>query len=222
VNVLGFDTATAATSVCLLRQDGQAFQSEPDPARLAQPPAHARELMPALAQALGRSGLRWSQLDSLAVGVGPGSFTGLRIGVATARALSHASGLELRPVSSLAALAAGIETQARLPLIDARRGELFAALYEGSEERWPAFTATPEDLARRLRDADSMPLAAGDGSIRFRSVLEAAGIRVEPDGSRGHVVRALNVCRLAAHVPAAPPDSVLPDYVRLPDATPSS
>ena len=67
---------------------------------------------------------------AIAVGVGPGTFTGLRIGIATARALATAAGLPLRRVSSLAALAEGIDHLVRLPLIDARRGEVFAALYE--------------------------------------------------------------------------------------------
>jgi tRNA threonylcarbamoyladenosine biosynthesis protein TsaB len=222
VNVLGFDTATAASSACVLRDDDEAFESEPDPGRLTAPPAHARELMPAVAAALERSGLHWSDLDAIAVGVGPGSFTGLRIGVSTARALAHAHDLELRPVSSLAALGAGIDAPLRLPLIDAKRGELFAVLYEGPEEVWPASAVTPEALVERLRQAGTTPLAAGDGSIRFRGVLEAAGIRVAPDGASAHVVRALNVCRLAGEVRPAPVDAVLPDYLRLPDATPSS
>ena len=72
------------------------------------------------------------------MGVGPGTFTGLRIGVTTARALASSTGAELRPVSSLAALAEGIDGEPALPLIDARRGEVFAALYEAGELRWAA------------------------------------------------------------------------------------
>jgi tRNA threonylcarbamoyladenosine biosynthesis protein TsaB len=222
MNLLGFDTATAASSACVLRADGEVFESDVGPDRLSGPPAHARELMPAISEVLERAGVDWPELDAIAVGVGPGSFTGLRIGVATARALAHAGALELRPVSSLAALAAGIDGQVRLPLLDAKRGELFAALYEGDAERWPAFTATPEALVERLRGQPVRPLAVGDGSIRFRGVLEEAGVEVGPDGSPAHVVRALNVCRLAGEVRPAPPDAVLPDYLRLPDATPSS
>ena len=88
-------------------------------------------------------------LDAIAVGVGPGTFTGLRIGIATARALASANGLPLRRVSSLAALAAGIDAPLRLPLIDARRGELFGALYEGDARLWPPFAAPPEELVER-------------------------------------------------------------------------
>jgi tRNA threonylcarbamoyladenosine biosynthesis protein TsaB len=152
--------------------------------------------------------------------VGPGTFTGLRIGIATARTLAGANELPLRPVSSLAALAAGIEGDSALALIDAKRGELFASLYERGEERWAPFVAAPELLGRRVEASALHPRAAGDGSIRFRGVLEAAGIQVDPDQSRSHVVRALHICRLAQGAPDAPPESVLPDYVRAPDAKP--
>jgi tRNA threonylcarbamoyladenosine biosynthesis protein TsaB len=222
VNVLGFDTSTAAISACVLRSDGTAFELTPPAEALFEPPAHARELLPALAGCLERSGLDWPDLDALAVGIGPGAFTGLRIGIATARALARSAELELRPVSSLAALAAGIDASAALPLIDARRGQLFAALRLGGTAGWPPFAATPEELAERVRDAGLNPLAAGDGSIRFRELLEAAGIRVEPDGSASHVVSALQVCRLAAGIEAVPPESVIPEYLREPDAKPRS
>jgi tRNA threonylcarbamoyladenosine biosynthesis protein TsaB len=222
VNVLGIDTSTAASSACVLRSDGEAFEVRPEPAALFAPPAHARELLPRAAEALERAGLDWPQLQAIAVGVGPGAFTGLRIGIATARALAHARGLGLTPVSSLAALAAGIDGSERLPLIDARRGQVFAALYEGHAERWAPFAATPEELAERVREAGFTPLAAGDGSIRFRELLEAAGVRIEPDDAASHVVSALQVCRLAAGAPALEPESVLPEYLRPPDAKPRS
>src|SRR6185295_15261498 len=113
--------------------DGQGFEVRPEPARLAEPPAHASELMPAVHEALERAALGFGDLDAIAVGVGPGGFTGLRIGIVTARALASSAGLELHPVSSLAALAAGAGERRVLALIDAKRGELFAALYEGGE-----------------------------------------------------------------------------------------
>jgi tRNA threonylcarbamoyladenosine biosynthesis protein TsaB len=224
LSLLGIDTSTAVAAACVLLDEGEAVEVAPDPAALMRPPAHAGQLMPAVADVMERAGVDWSELDAIAVGVGPGSFTGLRIGIATARALAVASRLRLRPVSSLAALARGIEEtepgSAVLPLIDAKRGEVFAAAYDGGKELWGPFAAPPETLAERVREAEFAPLAAGDGSIRFRRVLETAGIRVAPECSGAHVVRALHVCRLAAATPGEPPEAVLPEYLRAPDAKP--
>jgi tRNA threonylcarbamoyladenosine biosynthesis protein TsaB len=220
MNVLGFDTATPATAVCVLRTDGEEFEVVPDPARLHDPPGHATELMPAVAALMRRADLSYPELDAIGVGIGPGTFTGLRIGISTARALAHANGTSLRPVSSLAALAQGIDAAVRLPLIDARRGEVFAALFEGAERIWGPLAGAPEGVAERAGGEGQTPLAAGDGAVRFRGVLEAAGIRVEPAGSAAHVVRGLHVCRLATAATPRPPEAVVPEYLRLPDAKP--
>jgi tRNA threonylcarbamoyladenosine biosynthesis protein TsaB len=222
VTLLGIDTSTPASAACVLRADGGSFETPPEPARLLEPPAHARELMPAVAEVMRQAGVGFGDLEAIAVGVGPGTFTGLRIGIATARALASAGGLPLRPVSSLAALAEGIDADLRLPVIDARRGEVFAAVYDvDGERRWPPFVAAPEAVGERVREAGLDAQAAGDGSIRFRGVLEASGIRVDPDESSAHVVRALHVCRLAQTVTGQPPEAVLPEYLRAPDAKPS-
>jgi tRNA threonylcarbamoyladenosine biosynthesis protein TsaB len=218
--ILGFDTSTAASSACVLRADGAAHEALPDARALTAPPAHARELLPAITAVMDEAGADFGDLEAIAVGVGPGTFTGLRIGIATARTLAAASHLPLRPVSSLAALAAGMGDGPALGLIDAKRGELFAALYESGRERWAPFVASPQEVARRVEGSGLRPRAAGDGSIRFRGVLEAAGISVDPDESRSHLVRALHVCRLAEGVPDALPETVLPDYLRAPDAKP--
>ena len=222
MNVLGLYTSTAASAACVLRGDGEVFEHEPRPEALAARPAHAAELMPAVDRVVDAAGLGYGDLDAVAVGVGPGGFTGLRIGVATARALATAAGAELHPVSSLAAVAAEIENEWRLPLIDARRGEVFAALYEGEDERWPEAAGAPEEVARRVVEGGLQPLAAGDGAVRFRDILEAAGVRVAPPGSRVHVVRGLAICRLALKAPSVAPEAVVPRYLREPDAKPRS
>jgi len=219
VNVLGIDTSTAAAAVCVRRSDGVAFESPVEPERLSRAPTHARELLPLIEQVVRESEVGWDDLDSVAVGVGPGGFTGLRIGIATARALAVSRSLEPRIVSSLAALSAGIAASVRLPLLDARRGEVCGALYEEGGERWPEFVLRPEVLVERLRDHSATPLAAGDGSLRFREALEAAGVEVAPADSTAHVVRGLHICRLAAETDAVPLEAVLPTYLRQPDTS---
>jgi tRNA threonylcarbamoyladenosine biosynthesis protein TsaB len=210
VNVLGFDTSTAATSVCLLRSDGEAFELEPAVERLFEPPGHARELMPGVDRVMREADVAFSDLDAIGVGIGPGGFTGLRIGIATAHGIAQSAGIPLHPVLSLDALAAGIEADAPFPLIDAKRKEVYGP---------GPFVGSIDDA---IEKAPEGALAAGDGSIRFREALESAGIRVAPGDSRMHVVRSLYICRLAATVPSAPPESVVPCYLRAPDAKPPS
>jgi tRNA threonylcarbamoyladenosine biosynthesis protein TsaB len=222
MTIVGFDTSTAATSVCVLRDDGEAFEHVPPPARLLEPPGHSRELMPAVSEQMERAGVGWDAVAGVAVGVGPGTFTGLRIGVATARALATAARIPVHPVSSLAALAAGAgETPVVVPAIDAKRGELFSAVFRDGEPVTEPFVTGPEHLSGRAGRELASAVAVGDGSIRFRDILEAAGMHVPPDSSELHVVRAFHICRLGARVPPERPEAVLPSYIRDPDAEPS-
>jgi tRNA threonylcarbamoyladenosine biosynthesis protein TsaB len=225
MNILGFDTSTAATTVCLLRSDGEAFEMEPPVERLFEPPGHARELMPGVERVMREAGVGFSDLDAIAVGIGPGGFTGLRIGIATAHGIAQSARTPLHPVLSLDALAAGIEGPgtegsgasgaiAPFPLIDAKRKEVY-----GLDAAGGPFVGS---IDYAIEKAPEGALAAGDGSIRFREALESAGIRVAPGDSRMHVVRSLYICRLAATVPSAPPESVVPCYLRAPDAKPPS
>jgi tRNA threonylcarbamoyladenosine biosynthesis protein TsaB len=226
MTILGFDTSMAVTTACVLRDDGRSFSTAPPPAeRLLGRPDHSAELLPVLAALLEEAEIDWPAVDRLAVGVGPGTFTGLRIGVSTARGLAHALGIRVSPVPSLAALAAGLEDLAgerpTLPLIDARRRQVFAALYRrrasgGSE--WGPLALGREELLHRLAELDPAPLAAGDWTLESRADLEAAGVIVPPADSGLHAVNALHVCRLAKAIEPVPPDGVKPTYVRLPDA----
>ena len=220
MTILGFDTSTAASTAAVLRADGELFENAPPSARLAERPAHAAELLPAVGEVMERADVGFGDLDAIAVGLGPGTFTGLRIGIATARALAKANELPLRGVSSLAALAAGMDSPSRLALIDARRGEVYAALFEGVEERWPPVALGIDALLKRVRDAGVNAQAAGDGSLRFRDELEAAGVVVAPAESSLHVVSAGHLCRRALAVPDVAPEQIVPNYLREPDAVP--
>jgi tRNA threonylcarbamoyladenosine biosynthesis protein TsaB len=227
VIVVGLDTATSATVAGVLRGDAL-FEVRDDPAPGARP-AHAARLLAAAEEALAAAGVGWEQVDRLAVGVGPGSFTGLRIGIATARAVAQARGLPLVGVSSLEALARGAEAPVVLAVLDARRGEAFAAawqtLNQGSGGRGvlavlaPGALA-PDALAERVRALPAPPLAVGDGAVRFRGSLEAAGALVPPDEDGVHRLRAEHVCRLGAEGSPTDRDALLPDYLREPDAVP--
>jgi tRNA threonylcarbamoyladenosine biosynthesis protein TsaB len=220
--VLGIDTATVQTAVALTRDGELAFERATGPGDGR--PRHAAVLLGEVEAAVEAAG-GWPGIGLIAVGVGPGTFTGLRIGIATARALAQARGLPIAPVSSLAALALGIDPdraapdRPRLALIDARRGEAFGALFGADASVvWEPFVASPEAIAERAAGLDATALAAGDGSLRFRAQLEAAGVEVLPDADPAHRMAARNVCALAARVVPARPEQVKPIYLRRPDA----
>jgi tRNA threonylcarbamoyladenosine biosynthesis protein TsaB len=238
LRVLAFDTATRATTVALQGPGpGDALECRDDPPPAVRP-RHATKLLALIAAVLERSGAGWDDVDRIAVGVGPGTFTGLRIGVATARALASARGIPLAGVSTLQSLAlnavspgamhAGADQVAAV--LDARRGEVFAAIWR--LERGPAGGAgttlgerllepaalAPDELAARLATVGGSVLAIGDGAVEFRAVLEPSGIVIPEDQAELHRVTAINHCSLARQLRAGAPDEVRPEYLRLPDA----
>jgi tRNA threonylcarbamoyladenosine biosynthesis protein TsaB len=211
--ILGFDTSTAATAAAVWAPDGPAVERRDDPAPGARP-GHAARLLPLVEEVLRDAGARWDDIDRIAVGVGPGGFTGLRLGIATARALAQARDLALVGVSSLDALAsAAAGDRTVIAVIDARRGEVFAA----SPGAFGPLALAPDALAERIEPG---ALAVGDGAVRFRAELERAGAVVPADGSPLHRVSALKICELGAAGEPADRDALLPDYRREPDAKP--
>ncbi len=165
----------------------------------------------------------WAAVELIAVGLGPGSFTGLRIGVATARGLAAGLGLPTRGVGTLDAVGHGIGAQpgasgARLAVLDGYRGEVFAALYGDDGGRlWDPFVCRPEQLAERLAALETAPSVAGPGAVRFRAELTVDGVRIPDDSDPVHRVAARDVCALAAAMEgeAGPLE---PIYLRPPDA----
>jgi tRNA threonylcarbamoyladenosine biosynthesis protein TsaB len=219
--ILGFDTASDDVAVAVTRA-GCVVAEERVDARAGEIPRHATVLLAEIERAVETAG-GWEAVGLICVGVGPGSFTGLRVGVATARALAQARGLSVAPVLTLAALAAGIADLAgerdRLAVIDARRNEAFAALYGPcGDVLWPPFVSDPDGLARRVASLDAPPLAAGDGSVRFRAQLEATGAEVLPDTHPAHRISARQICLLGAGATAVRPEAIEPMYLRRPDA----
>ena len=228
--VLGFDTATAATAVAL-RFDGTTLEARDDPAP-GEHPGHATRLLEMARGLLVDAGIGWDRLDRIAVGVGPGTFTGLRVGIATARGLAQSLGVPAAPVSSLQALAQGalgdgeLRTgEGLLAVIDARRGEIFAAAYEPDDEGElreliEARPLAPEGLAGLLAELGRPDgwLAVGDGALRYRDPLARPGVRIPEADDPAHLLSARSICELGSRASTVSPDELLPDYRRRPDA----
>ena len=217
--VLGLDTATPRTAVALQRDPGETPREAGHDPRPGERPGHATHLLPLAARLLADAGLTFGDVDRIAVGTGPGTFTGLRIGVASARALAQASGAELAAVPTLRALADPIDAPATLAVLDARRGEAFVAGYVDGEEVLPPAALAPDALAALAPPPGGGSwLAAGDGAVRFRDALERAGTTVLPDIDPAHRITAAAICRLGRAAGPTPRDRVVPTYVRAPDA----
>jgi tRNA threonylcarbamoyladenosine biosynthesis protein TsaB len=220
--VLGVDSATADAVVGVVADGEVVSEARVDPGPDGRP-RHSQVLLTEIERGVDAAG-GWGRIDRIAVGIGPGSFTGLRIGIATARGLAQATEVPIAPVGTLVALALGMSPAAgtagslALPVIDARRGEVFAALLEDGAEVWPPFVASPAELAERLRELDRPSLAAGDGALRFAAELEAAGATVAPPEDPIHRVAARHVCAVGEAAVEASPDQIRPLYLRPPDA----
>jgi tRNA threonylcarbamoyladenosine biosynthesis protein TsaB len=190
VLILAFDTATDRATSALVA-DGEV---------LGERVSRAATLLEDVDALLRQGSARADELDGVAVGIGPGSFTGVRIGIAYARGLALALDVAVAGVSTLDVLAAG--APGALPVIDAKRREVFVP--------------GPRALPPAEIELEPGRVCVGDGAVRYRDVLEVAGAEVPPDGDERHLPRARFHALLARDFGAA--DLVQPIYVRAPDA----
>ena len=186
-------------------------------------PQHTTSLLEEIERAAEAAG-GWGAVDRIAVGIGPGSFTGLRVGIATARALALSRALPLSGVATLDALARGLGEVAGerglLAVLDARRGEVAAALHAASGEKlWGPLLCLPEELAERVADPGEAVLCGGSGAVRFRQQLTSQAVEIPDDADPVHHVAARHVCALAAAGSGKDESgSISPVYLRPPDA----
>lgn len=189
---------------------------------------HAESLAPAILHVLDQTGTGFADLEAVAVDVGPGLFTGIRVGVATAQGLAQGLGIGVLPVTSVAVLAhaayEGGWTGPVAAVVDARRGEVFAAVYGAPRvELRPPTRIAPADVAGLLAavaaEAGEQVLVVGNGARRHRHALGPAilGGRSLDDPSPGALV-AVAAGRLAGGEEPVPPGDVRPMYLREPDA----
>ena len=191
--ILAFDTATDVATTALVR-DGEV---------LGERASRAVRILDDIDALVAEAGLAQEDVERIAVGTGPGSYTGLRMGLITARTLSFALGVPVAGVSTLAALAKGMP--GAVPVIDGRRGEIFT-LVDGEPR-----CLRPEEL-----EVERGAVCVGDGAVRYRAVFEGAGAQVPADGSEVHVPWARHHAALADDF--GPADRVEPIYLRAPDA----
>jgi len=228
--ILALETATTACSAALCAADGSVVAETV----ALEGPAHTQRLLPGVHQALLKAGAAWADIDTIAVGLGPGAFTGLRIGIATARALAQADGrvrlagvptaaalaLALARTPEAAAAAPGAPERALVPLIDGKRREVFAAVFAASGDGLTVVevvAVVPADALGGWLERLGEVLVGGDGAVLYDGLLPAsacsvAGIVAPTAAMVGRAV--------AAGVPGVVwgTDAVLPIYGRAPDA----
>jgi tRNA threonylcarbamoyladenosine biosynthesis protein TsaB len=220
--VLAFDTATAATVVGVGRDGAPVVARRHDPGP-GERPGHATQLLALVEDALAEAGGALADVTRIGVGVGPGSFTGLRIGVATGRALAQATGAEAVTVSTLDALAWGLDAVGAPPagpvlaVLDARRGEAFVAAWDGGARTLAPGAVAPEALGALGLLHAAGGAAVGDGAIRYRAQLEDGGVAVPADGAPEHLVRGEALVALARVGEVVSRERLVPDYLRVPD-----
>jgi tRNA threonylcarbamoyl adenosine modification protein YeaZ len=221
--ILALETATAACSVALASAEGDVLAERVD----LEGPAHTRVLLRQAHEALEEAGAEVADVGTVLVGLGPGAFTGLRIGVATARGLALAGGARLGGVPSLTALALalavspeGVAAERFVPLIDARRREVFAACYErgaGGVRACTPLAAVPSaDLEAYLEQFPGA-VVGGDGAVLYAERMPRSAVVA------GAVVAPTAAMVLRAWLAGAGdrregPAAVLPVYGREPDA----
>jgi tRNA threonylcarbamoyladenosine biosynthesis protein TsaB len=207
--ILALDASTPVTTVALARENGREVLAEVSvTARGA-----SETLLPAIHAAIDLAGEDLGSVGIVLAGVGPGTFTGIRIAAATARALSAGTDIPLSKNSTLDALAAPALSFSGdvLAVLDAKRGQVFTRRFSEAGPTTGIHCLRPEELS-----IEGGPLVVGDGAVRYRGALSGLGC-IPPKGSPLHRVTAVGHV-ISADLTPVSPDELVPIYVREPDA----
>jgi tRNA threonylcarbamoyladenosine biosynthesis protein TsaB len=211
VLILALDASTPVTTVALARAEEAGREILAEFSVTARGASEA--LLPAVHAALDLAGEELATVERVLAGVGPGTFTGIRIATATARALSAGKGVALSKNSTLDALAAPALSCSGdvLAVLDAKRGQIFARRFSEDGPTTGIYCVKPEELA-----IEGGPFIVGDGAVRYREALSGLG-RIPPDGSPLHRVTAAGHV-ISADLTPVSAEELVPIYVREPDA----
>ncbi len=220
MRVLGFDCSTDDTVIAACREGEAVFESSTGAGPDGRP-EHSRALLEGVEAAAAELG-GWQAVDRIAVGLGPGTFTGLRIAAATASGLSLSTGTPAVGVSTLEAMARALSggDRAAVPVLDAKRGEVFIAAYgPDGVELLPPAALSPADAVESIGSLGCPVRVGGPGAVRFRDLFTGAGIRVEDPESEQGRLSGVAICEIGAAAQIPVPDQPLePFYIREPDA----
>jgi tRNA threonylcarbamoyladenosine biosynthesis protein TsaB len=228
MRILALDTTTRDGSAALVVDDDVIDQRRGDATR-----THAERLPRELVALVAAHGTSLAEIDLFAVASGPGSFTGLRIGIATIQGMAFVHRRRVAAVSALDALAQGAARDAAAGTVvgawmDARRRDVFAALYEVTDR--PAFevdrlrviepptVGPPGDVLARWRSGPRAPaVIVGDGAVMYRAGIEGVGVGVAEPPLLAGIIGRLAAAR-ARRGETVDPVGIQPLYVRRPDA----
>jgi tRNA threonylcarbamoyl adenosine modification protein YeaZ len=216
VLVLAIDSATAATAVALVRLEAGGEAATVAQRRHVDPREHGEQLAPMIASVLSDAGARAADLAAVVAGTGPGPYTGLRVGLATAAAMAQALQVPTYGVCSLDGIGAASPVRAGGPSLvatDARRREIYWALYDGGVPLTEPAVHRPAEVAPVLA-ARGVRQAYGEGALRYRDELGVA-VADEPTHPDPAVLASVAADRIAA---GAPGEALVARYLRRPHA----
>jgi len=220
--VLGIEAATSVASAAVALDDVLVAERTINNKR-----THSVNLLPMIKGVLEEAGIEHTQLGGIAASIGPGSFTGLRIGLATARTLAQAWGLPVAGIGTLEALACLYQARGAgltCPVITARKNEVYSAVYENGLQRVAGPAAiSPADLALKLKKFEQPVTLLGDGALAYREIIEehlGGAALFAPGGlclPRGASIASLGLSRFNAGQ-GGNYSSLRPFYLRLSEA----
>lgn len=219
MNILALDTSNKAMSVAVV-QDGTPLAET----TLNRMKTHIVQLLPTIDNLVALSGLVPEDIDRVVVAAGPGSYTGLRIGVTTAKTFAYTMNIDLVGVSSLAVLAANVrkETALIVPVMDARRGNVFTGIYQWDGDKLVNVLldrhTSLEQLVAEVGALDQPAIFVGASSVMREQIRGALGSMVSFTDAVDDLPRALRVAELGRKLPAADIASFVPQYLRLTEA----